>query len=99
MHVVEIYLPTGDASLATEFEKLRDRLTEKFGGVTAFAQAPAQGAWRAPKTDQVEHDDVIVVEVMTDKVDRAWWSDLRTALELALQQKEILIRTHEVERL
>jgi hypothetical protein len=99
MHIVEIFLPTGGAALEAELSKLRVVLTQKFGGFTAFTRAPAQGAWRAPLTGQIEHDELIVVEVMTDELDRAWWSEQRAELERALKQKEILIRAHEVQKL
>jgi hypothetical protein len=99
MHIVEIFLPTGGAALDAELSKLRVVLTEQFGGFTAFTRAPAQGAWRAPHTGQIEHDELIVVEVMTETLDRAWWAHMRADLESALKQKEILIRAHEVQKL
>jgi hypothetical protein len=99
MHIVEIFLPARGAALEAELSKLRVLLTEKFGGFTAFTRAPAHGAWRAPHTGRIEHDELIVVEVMTDALDRAWWSSLRGELESALEQKEILMRAHPVQKL
>jgi hypothetical protein len=99
MHVVEIFLPAADAPIEAELKKLRATLTEKFGGFTAFTRAPAQGAWRAPHTGHVEHDKLIIVEVMTEQIDRPWWRRLRNELEIALRQEEILIRAHVAEHL
>jgi hypothetical protein len=99
MHVVEIFLPTGGAALEAELTKLRVVLTEKFGGLTAFTRAPAQGAWRAAGSAHVEQDDVIVVEVMCESLDRAWWAKLKRELETSLKQKEILIRAHQSQTL
>lgn len=99
MHIVEIFLPTGGAALEAELAKLRVLLTDEFGGFTAFARSPAQGAWRAPHSGHVEHDDLIVVEVMTETLDTHWWANLRDELEAVLKQKEILIRAHKAEKL
>jgi hypothetical protein len=99
MHVVEIFLPTGGAGMEAELTKLRATLTDKFGGVTAFTRAPAHGAWRAPHTAHVQHDELIVIEIMTEAIDPAWWGQLREKLEAALKQEEILIRAHAAEQL
>jgi hypothetical protein len=99
MHVVEIFLPTGGAALEAELTKLRVLLMAEFGGFTAFSRAPAQGAWRAPGSGQVEQDDVIVVEVMCEALDRAWWAKLKTDLEQTLKQQDLLIRAHTVQKL
>jgi hypothetical protein len=99
VHIVEIFLPTGAAALDTELSKLGVVLSDQFGGFTAFTRTPAQGAWRVPQTGEVEHDELVVVEVMTDGLDRTWWAHLRTKLESALKQKEILIRAHQVQKL
>jgi hypothetical protein len=95
MSVVELFLPVGGAASAIELTKLRVLLTEKFGGVTAFTRAPAKGTWRVPHTGQVENDDIVVVEVMTETLDRHWWRELKAILEHSLKQSEILIRAHE----
>jgi len=95
MYVVELFLPAGGAATDVELTKLRVLLTEKFGGVTAFARAPAQGAWRTPGTGRVEQDNIIIVEVMTETLDREWWAKLKAELERDLKQKQILIREHE----
>jgi hypothetical protein len=95
MYVVELFLPIGGAATEVELTKLRVLLTEKFGGVTAFTRSPAQGAWRAPHSGHVEKDDIIIVEVMTETLDRNWWSALKADLERSLKQTEILIRAHE----
>jgi hypothetical protein len=42
------------------YESLAQELTAKFGGVTSFSRAPAQGRWRDP--GGTEHDEIIVTE-------------------------------------
>jgi hypothetical protein len=47
MHLVEILLPLNDNSgrpFRTEkYAEVREHLTERFGGLTAFSRSPAQG--------------------------------------------------------
>jgi hypothetical protein len=40
----------------------------------------------------VKRDDIIVVEVMTDTLDRSWWRKYRIELEQVFEQDEVVIR-------
>jgi hypothetical protein len=102
MHIVELLLPLRDNE-GNEFPRatldaVRHELTERFGGVTAHLRAPAAGAWKDDEGD-VARDDVVIVEVMADSLDRAWWAGYRRELEARFRQDEILIRATECERL
>lgn len=98
MHLVEILLPVTDSvAFPAEIERLGRQLTEKFGGVTAFARSPGDGAWQDGA--MTKYDTIIVLEVMTKDLDRSWWRDLRAALESRLDQEEIVIRTHMIDKL
>ena len=50
MHLVQILLPTADNDgqpfPSDWFRDLRQDLTDRFGGVTVYAQAPAEGFWQ-----------------------------------------------------
>lgn len=74
MYLIEILLPVSDKEgrpfAAGFYQNLRDELTERYGGVTAFTRAPAEGETKA-SCGKV-HDDIVVFEVMADKIDRAW---------------------------
>lgn len=97
-HLVEIFLPVvDDIRLGTLVAGLKEELVARFGGVTAFLRSPGEGLWESP--EGVVKDDVVVFEVMTDTLDRQWWSDLRQRLEGELEQEAILIRSHAVETL
>ena len=102
MHLIQLLLPLrandGSPYPRDVFDRVRSDLTERFGGVTAYLRAPAVGAWKEDETS-VSHDDVVTIEVMTDELDRPWWSDWRTRLEQAMGQKEIVIRASVIERL
>ena len=79
MHLIEILLPVsgpdGVEFPATKFERLARELTEKFGGVTSFTRSPAEGRWKTQ--GGTEHDDIVVMEVMAETLDRDWWKTLR----------------------
>jgi hypothetical protein len=104
-HLVELLLPLRDNAGTPYprafFDRLRDELIARFGGVTAHLRAPAQGAWRAEPgdPDSVDQDDVVIVEVMVDALDRDWWRQRREALEREWRQQEIVVRVHPIERL
>jgi hypothetical protein len=102
--LVQLLLPLRDAEgtsfPATHFAALRAELTERFGGLTAYTRAPAEGLWaEAGQEARPERDDIVVYEVMTQDVDRVWWSDLRKRLEQRFQQEELVIRALPMSRL
>jgi len=95
-NLVQILLPTNGVDEGV-FERLAQKLTAKFGGVTSFIRAPAEGRWNAGS--HKEHDDIAVVEVMAEDVDYGYWADLRSRLEQALAQEQIVIRCQPLELL
>jgi hypothetical protein len=44
-----------------------------FGDLTAYNRAPAEGLWESGSG--VEQDDIVVIEVMVDSLDRTWWKE------------------------
>lgn len=80
------------------FARVRDELTERYGGVTAFLRSPAQGTWKEGD-GAVERDEIVMCEVMVDALDRAWWAQYRQNLEQQFGQEELIIRAADVERL
>lgn len=102
MHLVQILLPLydneGRAFGREAIAGVREELTEHFGGVTAHLRAPAEGAWREPGGD-VDRDDVVIMEVMAEELDRGWWAEYRAALEERFRQDEVVVRATAMERL
>jgi hypothetical protein len=99
MDLVQILLPLSDNS-GRQFPKavydaLSSDLTRRFGGVTMYTRSPAEGRWRDDETQTM--DDIIVVEVMVDGLDKAWWATLRAQLEHDLKQSSIVIRASTIE--
>jgi hypothetical protein len=82
----------------SHFARLREELVERFGGLTAYTRSPAEGTWEQGD-DSRDRDEIVVYEVMTDTLDRAWWAGYRKTLERRFRQDEILIRSQTFERL
>jgi hypothetical protein len=94
MHVVQILLPLADNHGQPFAESLlrgvREELVARFGGLTAYGRAPALGVWAHDGARQ--QDDIIVVEVMVERLDAAWWSAFRSRLERLLSQEKLVVR-------
>ncbi len=100
MYLIEILLPTsnneGQRFEAAVFDRTQHELIDRFGGLTAFFRSPASGVWEAPD-GSVQHDSIVVLEVMSETLDRTWWSDYRTRLEKRFSQDEIVLRAHSID--
>jgi len=98
MHLVQILLPLYDNAghLFGEeaYTNVRRDLTERFGGLTAFTRAPAQGLWK--NEGKTHRDDIVVIEVMAAELDTQWWREYRATLESIFRQDRIVIRAREV---
>ena len=101
MHLVQLLLPLKDPDgkpfPRSHYRRIREVLTERFGGLTAYTRAPAEGLWDVG--DELEHDDIVVYEVMVPELDRAWWGDYRASLERQFDQDELVVRAQVIERL
>lgn len=101
MYLIQLLLPLRDngGRLYDDrlFKAVNATLVARFGGVTAFSRVPAKGTW--VNADHEEKDDVIVVEVMADSLERPWWQAFRQRLEAEMGQTEIVIRCHTIDRL
>ena len=102
MNLIEILLPLRDNDghrFGPElFAKVREELIEHFGGLTAFSRSPAEGIWE-PKEGERSRDEILILEVMTDWIERSWWTAYRKDLEQRFRQEEIVIRVQKMERL
>lgn len=101
MPLVQIFLPIADNQgnpFSEEiFKTIFEILTKRFGGITAFTQALADGLWE--KGNEVQKDRIMFIEVMTENIEAEWWAKFRNHLETVLKQEEILIRSLEVQKL
>lgn len=96
MHLVQILIPVFDNSgqrfEQDLFDAVRTQLIERFGGLTAFVQSPAIGLWKDAESGTTTQDAMILIEVMSDTLDQAWWLSYRHSLEKIFRQDEIVIR-------
>jgi len=101
MFLVEILLPVydneGRAFGAEAFNRVRDELAGRFGGVTAFRRAPGEGVWA--EGGGVSRDLVVVFEVMAPTLERGWWAGYRRELEARFRQEKIVARATAFEEL
>jgi hypothetical protein len=99
MHLVQLLLPLydnkGQEVDHEQFRRVRAELTGRFGGLTAFTRAPAEGLWR-PEGEPTQSDDIVVFEVMVTALDKAWWQNYRGVLERCFRQEKIVVRAHSV---
>ena len=101
MFLVELLLPLydneGRAFGAGAFDRVRDELAARFGGVTAFRRAPGEGLWA--EDGEVSRDRIVVFEVMTASLERDWWAAYRRELEARFRQEKLVVRATEFEEL
>jgi hypothetical protein len=102
MHLVQALLPVVDENgqhfSEPTFDAVRRELTQRFGGVTAFVRSPAVGLWKHP-SGEVHRDEIVMVEVMVDTLDREWWHTYRDQLAQTFRQEDLVVRAIAIETL
>jgi len=100
MYLIQILLPlydnNGQQFPQHEYERVRDELTEHFGGITTYVRSPAKGLWKESSTITV-HDDIVIYEVMTELLDRQWWLAYRQELAVRFRQEVLIVRASEMQ--
>jgi len=101
MYLIQLLLPLHDnrkqAFPVEHFNAVRTELTRRFGGVTAFLRAPAHGLWEEDR--EINRDDVVMFEIITESLENEWWREYRIHLQQLFKQKEVLIWATRVEKL
>jgi hypothetical protein len=94
MVLIQLLLPASGETRADGLAALaetRRELAERFDGLTAYLRSPAKGLWTAPD-GHTEQDDVVMVEVVTETFDRAWWRTYADTLAERFRQESIHVR-------
>jgi hypothetical protein len=95
MYLVQILLPVfdnqGQAFDTHHYVQLRSELADRFGGVTAYTRAPARGVWK-DEAGGTSRDDIVIFEVMTEELEREWWTGFRKDLERRFRQENVIVR-------
>ena len=73
---------------------MRKELTERFGGLTVYTRAPAEGMWKL-NDNHTTRDDIVIFEVMAPELDCDWWRNYRHDLESRFRQDLIVIRAQQ----
>ena len=98
MHLVQILLPLydngQDPQSPDDFRRVRKELTDKFGGLTVYTRAPAEGMWKLDDNNTTR-DDIVIFEVLANDLDPAWWRNYRHELEARFRQEVVVIRAQE----
>jgi hypothetical protein len=102
VHLIQLLLPTFDNSgepfPRDVFDAVSHELTEKFGGLTVYMRAPAEGHWKfGPK--ELSRDDIVIYEVMAVDLDTVWWRGYRQRLESSFRQVQVIVRAHMIQLL
>jgi len=89
-------VPAGDGHQNDDLKTTAGELRDHFGGLTAYVRSPAQGLWTSPD-GRTEVDDVVMIEVVTERFDRSWWKRYSTALAARFRQETIHVRALPIE--
>jgi hypothetical protein len=102
MVLIQLLLPTGGAHAPDNFriahDQARAELAEQFTGLTAYVRSPAKGLWTSAR-GRTEEDDVVMVEVVTNTLDRDWWRAYTVTLRKRFGQEAIHVRAIAIEML
>ena len=94
MYLVQILLPladnTGGRFPREDFDLVKRELADRFNGVTAYLQAPAEGLWTQAAASA--HDEIVIFEVMVEEIDMSDWRSRREELEQRFRQDKVIIR-------
>jgi len=102
MHLVQILLPLYDNAQnpqpPEQFRRVRKELTERFGGLTVYTRAPAEGMWKL-NDNHTSRDDIVIFELMANQLDPTWWRNYRPELEARFRPEVIVIRAQQTQLL
>jgi hypothetical protein len=102
MYLIQMLLPLYDNDQhpfpQDQFLRIRDELSERFGGITTYMRSPARGLWKET-VDTTVHDDIVIYEVMSETLDREWWREYRKELTGIFRQAVLIVRASEIEML
>jgi hypothetical protein len=98
MYLLQLFLPlhnnSGDRFGQQTFIDVRDDLVSRFGGITTYIRAPVRGLWQ---TDgYVVPDDLVIYEIVVDRLDVRWWREYKRNLEWRFEQKSLVIRAQRI---
>lgn len=101
MYLIQVLLPSSDNAgrrfPKAQFNRVKSLLTRAFGGITMYRRSPAEGV--SEERSGIVRDDILIFEVMTEKLDRRWWKNYRAGLEKDFRQDRIIVRASKMDLL
>ena len=98
MYLIQILLPifnnSGRKFPAEYFQTIKNQLTARFKGLTAYNRKPAEGRWKKRRT--VQREEIIVYEVMAARLEMKWWRQFKLTLEKQFHQDAVVIRVQKI---
>jgi len=102
MHLIQILLPLFYYERrplpSEEYRRVREELTTRFGGLTAYTRAPAEGLSK-DGPHETTRDEIVVYEVTAEELDKEWWAAYRESLEKRFHQESIVVRSYLIQTL
>jgi hypothetical protein len=99
MQLIQILLPLynkeGQPFEQPLYEKIKNELTDTFGGLTAYTRSPASGIWKK-EDEKIVRDELYVYEVMVQEIDKDYWTSYKLELQREFKQEELIIRYSEI---
>jgi len=99
MQLIQLLLPLydgkGNAFSSDHYDKIKQELTNRYGGLTAYTRSPASGTWKK-ENNTIVKDDIYVFEVMVEKIDKEYWVSYKKKLMELFQQDELVIRSTQI---
>lgn len=101
-HLVQLLLPlrdnAGDLFPPALYEQIRHELTGRFGGMTAYVRAPAEGTFETGN-GEIMRDEIVIVEVMCEYLEEEFWRGYRVHLTALFAQEDLVVRALPMRRL
>jgi hypothetical protein len=99
MYLIQILLPLSDNDghpyNRELFRMVAAELTDQFGGLTAHTRVPAEGLWKNGSS-RTDREEIIIFDVMTEKLAKRWWTKYRRGLEKRFRQEQVIVRSQEI---
>jgi hypothetical protein len=99
--LVQILLPLHDQGgfphPPSAYMRVRQELTRLFGVMNAYSRVPAEASGLNAGTEGLSADDLVVYEVMAERLESGWWHAYRSELERRFHQAHIVVRAQAVE--
>ncbi len=93
--LLPLYDETGKNFPGKLYRRVKEELTEKFGGLTIYTRMPVTGLWKENE-QKVTRDEIVIYEIVADDIDNQFWGDYKLFLQEVFKQDEVMIRCSDI---